>query len=167
MTLKCPTVAFAHNPFVIPQASLCRLHNARFPIWIRVLWAAAVVMLLLAGCGGGDDDRDEPVDDFIVSFPSDLEIFIRRSFGDPFDVLEVGVSPFVAPDRSPLPYVLRVSGIALSDGAEVIFEVEEVVRATFFDPLGEQVVDTLIVCDCFVDFVVLRSPLLDVTIEFD
>jgi|SRR5688500_11734770 hypothetical protein len=165
MTLKCPAVAFSHNPFVAQQSSLCRLHNARFPTWVGALWVAAVVMLLLAGCG--DDDHHEPVDDFIVSFPSDLEIFIRRSFGDPFSLLEVGVTPFVAPDTSPLPYDLRVSGIALSDGAEIVFGVQDVVRAAFLDPLGEQVVETLIVCDCFVDYVVLRSPFLDVTIEFD
>jgi hypothetical protein len=165
MTLKCPALPFSHNPHAVPRSSSHRLHNALVPTWVRLFGVVAVVMLLLAGCG--DDDHHEPEDDFIVSFPSDFEIFIRRSFGDPFDLLEVGVTPFVDPVTGPEPYMLEVRGIAFSDGLELIKPLAGVAQAAFLDPLGEQVVDALIFCSCFVDYVVLRSPFLDVTITFD
>jgi hypothetical protein len=108
------------------------------------------VLLLLAGCGGDDGDGDHvPKDDFLVSFPSPLEIFIRRPLDRPFEVLEIGVSPFIDPVFGPEAYELVVSGIAFLDGAEIVFEAEDVASIAFIDPLGERVIDVLIACDCF------------------
>jgi hypothetical protein len=125
-----------------------------------------VVLLLLLGCDDGHDGHGHE-DDFIVSFPSDLEIFIRRAGDRPFSVLEVGVTPFVDPVFGPEPYVLEVSGLAFFDGTEIIFEASDNERAAFVDPLGERVIDVLIVCDCFVDYVVLLSSFGETTITFD
>lgn len=108
-----------------------------------------------------------PEDDFIVSFPSPLEIVIRRPFDRPFDVIEIGVTPFVSPGLGSEPYVLGVSGIALFDGAEIVFDAHDIVPRAFIDPLGERVVDVIITCDCFVDYVILRSRFGETTIFFD
>jgi hypothetical protein len=77
------------------------------------------------------------------------------------------VAPFVSPGLGAEPYVLVVSGIALFDGAEIVFEAQDIVPRAFIDPLGERVVDVLIICDCFVDYVVLRSRFGETTIFFD
>lgn len=124
-----------------------------------------MVIILLAGCGGGGGHVHD--DDFIVTFLSPLEIFIRRPFGRPFHVLEIGVTPFIAPRFGPEPYVLEVSGIAFFDGREIIFEAYDIARLAFIDPLGERVIDLFIVCNCFVDYVVLHTPFGDTTIFFD
>ena len=151
----------------VEHASVSRVHNRLFPTWVGKFGAAVVVLMLLAGCGGSDDGEHGHDDDFLVSFPSPLEIFIRRPFDRPFDVLEIGVTPFIDPVRGPEPYVLTVSGIAFVDGAEIIFEADDVARTAFIDPLGERVIDVLIICDCFVDFVSLLSPFGETTITFD
>jgi hypothetical protein len=139
----------------------------RFPAWGQTVGVVVVILLLLAGCGDDGDNGHAPEDDFLVSFPSPLEIFIRRPFDRPFDVLEIGVTPFIDPVFGPEPYVLTVSGIAFLDGAEVIFERRNVARRAFIDPLGERVIDALIVCDCFVDYVILLSPFGETVITFD
>jgi hypothetical protein len=130
------------------------------------LAVVALVLLLLAGCDDNGDGGHVHEDDFIVSFPSPLEIAIRRPFDEPFDVLEIGVTPFFSPIGSE-PYVLVVSGIASFDGIEVVFEAQDTVQAAFIDPLGEPVVDVLITCDCFVDYAVLGSPFGETTLFFD
>jgi hypothetical protein len=127
----------------------------------------AALVLLLAGCGDGGDGGHRREDDFLVSFPSPIDIGIRRPFDRPFGVVEIGVTPFVDPVHGPEPYVLVVSGIALSDGVELVFEAHDVVQSAFIDPLGELVVDVLITCDCFVDYVILRSSFGDTAITFD
>jgi hypothetical protein len=127
---------------------------------------AVLLLLLLLGCDDGDDGHAHE-DDFIVSFPSDLEIFIRRPGDQPFSVLEVGVTPFVDPVLGPEPYVLEVSGLAFFDDTEIIFEASDDERAAFVDPLGERVIEVFIVCDCFVDYVILLSPFGETTITFD
>jgi len=108
-----------------------------------------------------------PEDDFIVSFPSPLEIVIRRPFDRPFDVIEIGVTPFVSSGLGWEPYVLVVSGIAWFDGAEIIFDAPDIVPRVFIDPLGERVVDVIITFDCFVDYGILRSRFGETTIFFD
>jgi hypothetical protein len=165
MTFQHTAVTFFRNSLVARQSPSRKLNHLLFPSWVRVFGLVAAVVMLLMGCE--DSGYDEPVDDFIVSRPSDLEIFIRRSSDEPFNLLEVGVTPFVDPIDGPQPYILDVSGVALSDGLVVRAVFEDIARAAFIDPLGERVLDTLIVCDCFVDYVVLRSPFLDVTISFD
>jgi hypothetical protein len=137
----------------------------RFPTWGCKFGAVAVVIILLAGCGG--DSGHVHDDDFIVAFLSPLELAIHRPFGRPFRVLEVGVTPFIDPRLGPEPYVLEMSGIAFFDGVEIIFEAYDIVRQAFIDPLGERVIDVLIVCNCFVDYVILHTPFGDTTIFFD
>ena len=139
----------------------------RFLVWLHRLAGVAVLLVFLAGCDHDGDDVHVHEDDFIVSFPSPLEIIIRRPFDQPFDVIEIGVAPFVSPGLGPEPYVLVVSGIALFDGAEIVFDAHDIVSRAFIDPLGEQVVDVLIACDCFVDYVILRSQFGETTILFD
>lgn len=146
------------------RSSSRRFYHALFPTCGRAFWVVAVVVLLLAGCG--DDDHHELEDDFIDSCLLSGGIFdvsIRRSLGEPFDLLEVGVTPFAGTAS----YLLEVRGIAFRDGREIINTVEGAVQAAFIDPLNAPVVDALIVCDCFVDYVVVQSPSLDVTIHFD
>jgi hypothetical protein len=145
------------------MSTYCRL----FSTWVGKFGAVAMVLMLLAGCGGSDDGGREHDDDFLVSFPSPLEIFIRRPFDRPFEVLEIGVSPFIDPVFGPEAYVLAVSGIAFLDGAEIIFEARDVASIAFIDPLRERVIDVLIACDCFVDYVILLSPFGETTITFD
>ena len=60
-------------------------------VGMRLLIAMAAALALLAGCDHHDDD-----DDFIVSFPSAFEIAIHRVSDRPFDVIEIGVTPFSA-----------------------------------------------------------------------
>jgi hypothetical protein len=103
----------------------------RFPAWVHTVGVVAVLLLLLAGCGHNGDGGHAHEDDFIVSFPSPLEIFIRRPFDRPFDVVEIGVTPFVTPGIGSEPYVLVVSGIAFADGAEIIFEVQDSIQRVF------------------------------------
>ena len=166
MTFQRTAATFCHHALTARRPSSRTSLNLLFSGWVRWFGIVAVAMMLLAGCG--DDDYDEPLDDFLVSFPSDLEIFIRRSSDGPFDLLEIGVTPFVDPDTGTEPYVLDILGIAFSDGFEISFvRPERITPAVFVDPLGERVVNTSIVCNCFVDYVVLRSPYLDLTITFD
>jgi hypothetical protein len=145
------------------MSTYCRF----FSTWVGKFGAIAVVLMLLAGCGDSDDGGREHDDDFLVSFPSPLEIFIRRPFDRPFEVLEIGVSPFIDPVLGPEPYVLTVSGIAFVDGVEIIFEAEDVASIAFIDPLGERVIDVLIACNCFVDYVSLLSPFGETILTFD
>jgi hypothetical protein len=139
----------------------------RFLVDAHLLTMAAVVLVLLAGCDHDGGRRHVPEDDFIVSFPSPLEIGIRRPFDRPFDVIEIGVTPFVNPTSGSEPYALVVSGIAWFDGAEIVFEAQDIVQQAFIDPLGERVVDVLVTCDCFVDYVILRSEFGETTHFFD
>ena len=145
------------------MSTYCRF----FSTWVGKFGSVAVVLMLLAGCGDSDDGGREHDDDFLVSFPSPLEIFIRRPFDRPFEVLEIGVSPFIDPVLGPEPYVLTVSGIAFVDGVEIIFEAEDVESIAFIDPLGERVIDVLIACNCFVDYVSLLSPFGETIFTFD
>lgn len=150
----------------VHQSSSRRLHDRRFSICARAFWVVAVVVLLLAGCGDKNDDDFVLTDDFIDScrFSGDIfEVSIRRSFDAPFDLLEVGVTPFDGPQ----PYELVISGTAFRDGLELTRRELGSVQNEFFDPLGELVRNALIVCDCFVDYVVVRSPSLDVIIDFN
>jgi len=103
----------------------------------------------------------------VNSFPSPLEIVIRRPFDRPFDVIEIGVTPFVSPGLGSEPYVLVMSGIALFDGAEIVFAAQDIAPRAYIDPLGERVVDVIIACDCFVDYVILRSRFGETPIFFD
>jgi len=138
----------------------------RCRVGVPLLIGVVLSLLLLGGCDGGDDGGHVHEDDFNVSFPSPLEIAINRSFDEPFEVLEIGVTPFVGPVGSE-PYVLVVRGIASFSGVEVVFEAQDAVPVAFVDPLGEPVVDVLITCDCFVDYAILGSPFGDTTIFFD
>ena len=147
-------------------SSVSKAFVRRFSTWVQTVGLVAVILLLLAGCGDGDGGHVHE-EDFIVFFPSPLEIGIRRPFDRPFDVVEVGVTPFVTPGIGSEPYVLVVSGIAFFDGAEVVFEAQASIQAAFLDPLGERVTEVLIVCDCVVDYVILHSPFGETTILFD
>jgi hypothetical protein len=77
------------------------------------------------------------------------------------------VTPFVDPVLGPAEFVIEVSGIAFSDGTELVFEAHDVVPVEFVDPLGERVVDVLIACDCFVDYAILRSAFGETTLTFE
>ena len=99
--------------------------------------------------------------------PGESGNFYPPAFDRPFEVLKVGVSPFIDPVFGPEPYVLVVSGIAFLDGAENIFEAEDVASIAFIDPLGERVIDVLIACDCFVDYVIFLSPFGETILTFD
>ena len=167
MSLQSTAHMLAWYTRAVVLSSVSRVLFLHFPTWVHTCAMVAAVMMLLAGCGDGGDDGHVPEDDFIVSFPSLLEIFIRRPFDQPFRVLEVGVTPFVSPGLGREPYVLVVSGIALSDGVEIVFEAQDAVRREFVDPLEERVIDVLIACDCFVDYVILRSSFGETTIIFD
>lgn len=167
MTRERPGHDFACFTNAAARSSIDQTPVFQLPAWVYTGALVAMMLMLLVGCG--DDDNGEHVheDDFIVSFPSPLEIFIRRPFNEPFDLIEVGVTPFIDPVLGPEPYVLVVSGVAFFDGSEIVFEAEDRVRRAFIDPLGESVIDILIACDCFVDYVILRSELGDSTIFFD
>jgi len=143
----------------VPLLCCCR-------VGVHLLAVIVVVVVLLAGCDDDGDGGHVPEDDFIVSFPSPLEIAIHRPLDQPFDVLEMGVMPFLGPIGAE-PYVLVVSGIASFDGTEIIFEAQDIVPKVFIAPLGEPVVDVLITCDCFVDYVILDSPFGETTLFFD
>ena len=132
-------------------------------IGMRLLIVAAA-LILLAGC---DHDDDHDHDDFIVSFPSALEIDIHRASGRPFDVIEIGVTPFVSSLFGDEPYVFVISGIAWFDGEDIIFEERDDVQQAFIDPLGERVVDVLMTCDCFIAYAILRSDRGRTTLFFD
>jgi hypothetical protein len=148
-------------------SSVRRAPSRHFRVGAHLLAAVAVAVVFLAGCDHDGDGGHVFDDDFIVSFPSPLAIAIHRPFDQPFDVLEIGVTPFSSPIVGSEPYVLVVSGIASFDGAEVIFEVHDIVPQAFIDPLGGPVVDVLITCDCFVDYVILGSPFGETTLFFD
>lgn len=167
MRLQSTAWARARETSADARSSVAPAPGRRFLTWGHAVGAGAVVLLLLAGCGDGGDGRRVPADDFLVSFPSPLEIFIRRPFDRPFRVLEVGVTPFVTPGIGSEPYVLSVSGIALSDGAEIVFEAPDSIQRAFSDPLGERVIDVLIICDCFVDFVILGAPFGETIFTFE
>jgi hypothetical protein len=157
--------------FMLQRLRAClfvrRLSFSRFRVGVHLLAVIAVAVVLLAGCDHDSDGGHVPEDDFIVSSPSPLEIAIRRLFNQPFDVLEIGVTPFSSPIVGSEPYVLVVSGIASFDGIEIIFEAHGIVPQAFIDTLGEPVVDVLIICDCFVDYVILGSPFGETTLFFD
>jgi hypothetical protein len=55
----------------------------------------------------------------------------------------------------------------LSDGERPAAKRMRALFRAFIDPLGERVIDVLIVCDCFVDYVILRSPFGETAITFD
>jgi hypothetical protein len=147
--------------------SVDRAAFLRFLVWVHRLVMVAIVLVLLAACDHDTDDVHGHKDDFIVFFPSPLEIVIRRPFGRPFDVIEIGVAPFGSPGFGPEPYVLVVSGIAWFNGAEIVFDAHDIIPRAFIDPLGESVVDVLIACDCFVDYVILGSEFGETTLFFD
>jgi hypothetical protein len=152
---------------LLVRLSVNRVPVLRFLVWVHALAGVAMVLVLLAGCDHHEGEVHAHEDDFIVSFPSPLEMVIRRPFDRPFDVLEIGVTPFVSPGLGSEPYGLVVSGIAWFDGAEIVFDAHDIVPRAFIDPLGERVVDVIITCDCFVDYVILRSRFGETTIFFD
>ena len=137
--------------------------------YVRVVLVSVLVGLLLLGCGDGHDHHhEEPGDDFVVSVPSPLETFIERESGGAFDLLEIGVTPFTDQFGRPELYILTISGIAAFDGREIVFEAEDfITQERFFNPLGEPVLNVLITCDCFIDYVVLRDEFGDITIPTD
>ena len=128
-----------------------RMSGAR-QVGMRLLIAMAAALALLAGCDHHDDD-----DDFIVSFPSAFEIAIHRVSDRPFDVIEIGVTPFLSPIFDDEPYAFVISGISWFDGDEIIVRILDDRQLAIIDPLRESVVDVLMTCDCFVDYVILDS----------
>ena len=135
-------------------------------VGMRLLILMAATLVLLAGCDYGDDDHDD--DDFIVSFSSESEIEIYRASGRPFDVLEIGVTPFFDPIFGDRPYIFSISGISWVDGDEFIFELQDDVRRPIRDPLlGEPLEDVIMRCGCFIDYVILRSEFGRRTLFFD
>ena len=167
MTRERTARALSWYTIAVTRSSVYRVHILRLLPRTYGFGVVAAVILFLAGCGDGGDGGHGREDDFLVSFPSPFEIMIRRPFNRPFGVVEIGVTPFVDPVLGPEPYVLVVSGIAFSDGAELVVEAHDVVRSAFIDPLGELVVDVLLTCDCFVDYVILRSSFGETAITFD
>ena len=148
----------------VAQSSMNREIFCRILVGLRLAILVAAALVLLAGCDHDNDDDEE--DDYIVSFPpssSFSAIDIRRSFDQPFDVIEIGVTPIIGPE----PYLLTVKGIAWVNGATIVFEDDDIVSRAFIDPLGDRVIDVLINCDCFVDYVILRSEFGDTTLAFD
>jgi hypothetical protein len=143
-------------------------------IGMRLLIVMAAALVLLVGCDYDDHDHDDDFDDddFIVSLtlaPSASQVDIRRASGQPFEVIEIGVTPFLDPifgDNEP--YTFFVSGIAWSNGDEFIFEIPDDRQRAFIDPLlGVRVVDVLIGCDCFIDYAILSSEFGRTTLFFD
>ena len=134
-------------------------------VGMRLLIVLAAAFVLLAGCDY-NDDHDH--DDFIVFFPSGGGIEIDRASGRPFDVLEIGVTPFFDPIFGDKPYIFFLSGILWLDDDVVTFELPDDVRQAFIDPLGEhRVVEVFMSCDCVIDYVILRAEFGRTTLFFD
>jgi len=111
-------------------------------------------MLLVMGCGGdnGGDHHDNP---FIVESVSSTEWHIFRASGGPFDLIAIAVRPLRDAFGAPLLYTLQMVGSAFVDGTDIVFEVRnQLVDQQFVDPLGEEVVDVFITCNCIVTITV-------------
>ena len=113
-----------------------------------------VSMLLVMGCGGenGGHHQDDP---FIVESVSATEWHIFRDAGGPFDLIAIAVRPFRDAFGAPFLYNLQMVGGAFVDGTDIVFEVRnQFVDQQFVDPLGEEVVDVFITCNCTVTITV-------------
>ena len=113
-----------------------------------------VSLLLVMGCGGdnGGDHQDDP---FIVESVSSTEWHIFRDSGGPFDLIAIAVRPLRDAFGAPLLYTLQMVGSAFVDGTDIVFEVRnQFVDQQFVDPLGEEVVDVFITCNCIVTITV-------------
>jgi hypothetical protein len=113
-----------------------------------------VSMLLVMGCGGenGGHHHDDP---FIVESVSSTEWHIFRASGGPFDLIAIAVRPFRDAFGAPFLYNLQIVGGAFVDGTDIVFEVRnQFVDQQFVDPLGEEVVDVFITCNCIVTITV-------------
>jgi hypothetical protein len=65
------------------------------------------------------------------------------------------VRPFRDAFGAPLLYTLQIVGSAFVDGTDIVFEVRtQLVDQQFVDPLGEEVVDVFITCNCIVTITV-------------
>ena len=119
---------------------------------IRLL--VLVSILLVMGCGG-DNGRHPQDDPFIVESVSATEWHIFRASGGPFDLISISVRPFRDAFGAPFLYNLQIVGSAFVDGTDIVFEVRnQFVDQQFVDPLGEEVVDVFITCNCIVTITV-------------
>jgi hypothetical protein len=120
------------------------------PIRLLVLGS----MLWVIGCGGdhGGQHHDDP---FIVESVSATEWHIFRAAGGPFALIAIAVRPLRDAFGAPFLYTLQMVGSAFVDGTDIVFEVRnQLVDQQFVDPLGEEVVDVFITCNCIVTITV-------------